>query len=95
MNIYNKARKPFAIEGIAKDQESIVRIRQELEDRIEEGMRVQGYVPSLDITPELFWQYIEEDENFKYAVIMYGVYVGKKQAKTILGILGPHPIMMD
>jgi hypothetical protein len=96
-NVYNKTRKPFSIHGEATDQEAIIRLRPQIEDMIEEQMREKGYVPSLDITPELYWEYINEEgkERFVYAVIMYGVFVGKKKSKEILGLLGPHPIYKE
>ena len=58
-------------------------------------MRFKGYVPVLDITPELYWEYMEKDENFKFAIIIYGTFVGKKKAIDILGLLGPHIIYFE
>lgn len=87
--------KPFYTEGEALDQEAIIRQRQELEQRIIEDMRTQGYAQVLDITPEMHWAYQKDSENFKFAIIVYGSYVGKKKAKFILGLLGPHTIFIE
>lgn len=98
MNLkYDRKIKNFHIDGVAKDQETIIRLRGELEGRIIEDMRNLGYVPSLDITPEMFWVYQKDEDppNFKYVIIVYGAYVGKKKSKEILGLLGPHPIYVE
>lgn len=86
--------KSFPIDGIAKDQETILRLRGELESRIIDDMRVKGYVPVLDITPEMYWEY-QEDTTFKYLIVVYGTYVGKKKAIDIMGMLGNHPIYVE
>lgn len=87
----------FSVDGIARDQESIIRIRVELEHRIIEQMREKGYVPILDITPELYWEYINDGpdkEKFKFLLVLYGTHVGEK-SNQIMGMLGPHAIMFE
>jgi hypothetical protein len=95
MNYFNRKIKSFAAEGEATDQETILRLRQQIEGHLEDEMRGQGYVPSLDITPDLYWEYVPEKVIFKFAVIMYGSFVGKKKSKIILGLLGSHPIYKE
>jgi hypothetical protein len=90
-----KRIKTFQIDGVAVDQEAIIRLRPELESRIIEDMRASGYVPCLDLTPELFWEYVQEKEAFSYIVVIYGCYLGKKRALEVLGLLGSHEIMME
>ena len=87
--------KPFTVEGTAVDQEAIVRIRAEIEDRIEDDMRSTGYAPFMEITPELYWEYDKDAENFKYLIRVYGVFVGKHKAKNIMGVLGGKPIYFE
>jgi ABC-type Fe2+-enterobactin transport system substrate-binding protein len=87
--------KPFYIDGEAIDVEAVIRQRQELESRIIEDMRLKGYVPVLDITPELFTDFNVDKENFKFAIIVYGTYLGKKKSQQIMGMLGPHQIVFE
>lgn len=89
----NRTIKKFVQDGTAVDQEAIIRIRPELESHLIDEMRGKGYVPILDITPELFWEF--KNPNFKFAVIIYGTFVGKKKAKEIMGLLGAHPLWFE
>ena len=86
--------KTYSFEGVAQDQESIIRIRIELEQRMIEKMRQEGCIPVLDITPELYWEY-QEDETFKFLLVMYGTEVGQDKSNQIMGMLGTHPIMFE
>lgn len=87
--------KDFSESGIAVDQETIIRIRKEVEDHIIDGMRAKGWVPVIDLLPQLYWDYDADGEEFKFQVVIYGTYVGKKKSKTILGMLDSRPIMME
>lgn len=89
-----KEIKTYSFEGVAADQETIIRIRVELEHRLIEGMRDEGCVPVLDITPELYWEY-QDDETFKFLLVMYGTFVGEEKAHKVMGMLGNHPIMFE
>jgi len=95
MKMKGRNIKGFPIDGVAVDQEAILRLRGQLETKILEDMRVRGYVPALDITPELYWEYQQENKNFKYLVVVYGTYVGKKKSQNIMGMLGQHPIYTE
>lgn len=90
-----KKIKAFPVDGQAIDIESIVRIRTEVESRIVDDMRERGYVPVMDITPELYTDYDEEQENFRFAIIVYGTYLGKARARKVMGILGQHHILFE
>jgi hypothetical protein len=87
MSIVTRNIKRFSIDGVAVDGEAILRIRKELEDRLIEDMRERGYVPVIDILPQLYWEYNKDQENFSYTISVYGVYLGKKKSKQILGVL--------
>jgi hypothetical protein len=87
--------KHFSIDGEAVDQEAIIRIRREVESRIIDDMRDSGYVPALDVTPEMFWEYNKDRESFRFVIIVYGSFVGKRRATEILGLLGPNPIYVE
>lgn len=92
---FNRNIKNFHVKGEAADQETVLRLRKQIEDHLEDEMREKGYVPSLDITPEIYWSYNEETEKFNYVIVKYGAFVGKRKAKKMLGLLGPHPIMKE
>lgn len=79
--------KAFPLEGEAVDGETILRLRAEIEDRIIEDMREKGYVPIVDLLPQLYWEFDKETTNFKYIIIVYGTYIGKKASKEVMGIL--------
>lgn len=88
--------KHFSESGVALDQETILRIKKEVEDNIVDGMRKKGWVPVIDLLPQLFWDYNSKQENFNFEITIYGTFVGKKKAQQeILGILDSRPIFME
>lgn len=92
---HRKKIKDFVVEGEAEDGETILRLRKEIEERIMEDMRDRGYVPLIDILPQLFWEYDKESEHFNFTIIVYGTYMGKAKAKKILGTLDFRPIYFE
>lgn len=84
--------KYFYEEGEAIDGEAVLRTRHQVEDHIREEMRGKGYVPVLDILPQLYWEFSEESETFKFVIIIYGTFVGKVKAKRIMCLLDGHPL---
>jgi hypothetical protein len=87
--------KTFSLDGEAIDQEAIIRLRPQLESYVIDDMRSKGYVPALDVTPELFWEWDQDGDVFKYLVVIYGSFVGKKRSKEIFGMLGNHEFMFE
>lgn len=87
--------KGFSIDGKAVDGETIIRIRKQIEDHIVDDMRNRGYVPVIDIMPSLYWEYDKDHEQFSYTLTVYGIYVGKRKSKEILGILDHRPIYIE
>lgn len=87
--------KPFDISGITKYHEWAIKNQFMLEGYLNDQIREKGYVPQMDITPELYIEYQAYEKTFKYAVVIYGTYVGKVEAQKILGFLGPHKIMKE
>jgi len=87
--------KHFSESGIAIDQEAILRIRKEIEDHIVDTMRLKGWVPVIDLLPQLYWEYDSVKEHFKFDIVIYGTFVGKKRSQEILGVLDSRPIFME
>ena len=93
--IIPRTPKLFHMTGIVVDHETAIAKRLDWEHYLETDMRDKGYVRVLDIVPELYISYNEDEENFKFAIVMYGIYVGKKKSKEILGFLGNHKFMKE
>lgn len=87
--------KTFSLDGEAVDQEAIIRLRPQLESYVIDDMRGKGYVPALDVTPELFWEYDQDSNTFKYLVVVYGSFIGRRKAKEVFGLLGNHEFMFE
>lgn len=95
MILQNRKIKKFELDGVAKDGETIIRLRKELEDRILDDMRHKGYVPIIDILPQLYWSYNKDKDLFDYSIVIFGIYVGTKKATEILGILDDRIIKIE
>jgi len=87
--------KPFLEKGTCKEHEWAIKNQFMIEGYITDDMREKGYVPQLDIVPELYIEYQHEEEEFIYAVVVYGTYVGKVESQKVLGMLGPHKIYKE
>jgi hypothetical protein len=87
--------KDFVTEGEAADGETIIRIRDEIEEVMMEDMRTKGYVPVIDLLPQLYWGYDKDTEHFNFSIIIYGTYVGKRKAREIMGILDSRPMFFE
>lgn len=91
----SKSIKHFVVEGVAVDQEAILRLKRELEDRLVDMMREKGWVPVIDLLPQMYWDYDQDVQNFRYEIVIYGSFVGKQNSRKILGYLDSRPIMME
>lgn len=84
----NKKLKSFGMQGDIDDDSNIPRLRFEYERLIESDMRDQGYVPILDLDTQFSLSYNEEYDTYKFDIILYGLYVGKKKAHLYEGFSG-------
>lgn len=84
--LHHKPIKKFGLDGVIKDDSSIVRLREEYGRLLDSEMRLSGYVPRLDIHEDFTISYNKEKEYFEFKLTVYGVYVGKKKSEWILGI---------
>lgn len=88
-----KKIKDFTLSGEALDGETIIRLRKELEERLIESMREEGYVPVIDLLPQLYWEY--NGSTFDYEILIYGKYVGKKRSQEVMGVLDFRPVFFE
>jgi hypothetical protein len=87
-NFHHKAIKRFTLDGIFRDDSSIVRLKQEYIRLLKTEMMLTGYVPRLDIDTDFTIHYNEQKNIFEFILSIYGTYLGKKQAQCIEGIDG-------
>ncbi len=76
------------MQGQIHDDAAIPRLRLEYERLIESDMREQGYVPILDLDIQFSLLYDEEQDQYEFDIVVYGVYVGKKKAHLYEGFSG-------
>jgi hypothetical protein len=76
--------KRFGLEGEIYDESHIPRLKDQYVFMVTSVMKNHGYVPRYDIDNDFTIGYNGKTFDFKLSV--YGVYVGKAQAKCINGI---------
>jgi hypothetical protein len=88
ITIHHKPLKMFNIDGMIHSDSIIMRIRDEYINLIKSNMNILGYVPRLDIDPDFTVEYNRDKDYFEFELSMYGIFVGKKKVKWILGVDG-------
>jgi hypothetical protein len=78
----------FGIDGSIGDEANIPQVREMFERQIIIDMRDRGYVPIYDINTQFSTSYDARLNQFDFYIVVYGVYVGKRKAKTIDGFSG-------
>lgn len=84
----NKKLKSFGMQGQIHDDSAIPRLRKQYEHMIEDDMRIQGYVPILDLDIQFSLEYDESADIYNFDIVLYGIYVGKKKAFLYEGFSG-------
>lgn len=79
--------KRFTRKGHVDDMGQMVKLWPGLEKNLAHVMRLQGYVPILDIVPFRGVSYDSENERFEYKLVIQGSYVGKRKAEQLEGLL--------
>ena len=82
--------KRYHLTGEVK-YDMLTRVRETLERTIEGNMRDEGYVPVLDMEPQLT-QSLKSNGNFEVTMSVYGAFVGD-DAWNVAGIMGGKSIM--
>ncbi len=85
---HHKPIKRFGLDGSIHDEAAIGRLRIEYIKLLVTEMKLSGYVPRLDIDPDFTIEYNEAKKSFDFQLSLHGVYIGRKQAKWILGLDG-------
>ena len=77
--------KRFQVNVEFKDDSDMIRIRAQYENLLSNDMRSKGYVRLLDIDPTFSVEFT--GETWKFLLTMHGVYVGKRKAWELEGII--------
>jgi hypothetical protein len=94
-NFHHRPIHRFGLDGEIYDESAIGRFKLEYTKTLQTQIRIDGYVPRLDIDPDFTIQYNSEREIFEFTLSVYGVYVGKSNSECILGIDGQGPIYIQ
>ena len=84
----NKKIHKFGIDGSVADEALLPQVKETLERQIIIDMRDKGYVPVLDIQPQISTSYDPVKETFNFLLAVYGVYVGKRKSWKLEGFSG-------
>jgi hypothetical protein len=87
-NLHHKPIKRFHLDGNIYDDSAIQRLKIEYIRLLVSEMRIAGYVPRFDIDPDFTMRYNEKAETFEFKLSIYGIYIGKKKTKWIIGLDG-------
>lgn len=88
----NKKLKSFGMQGKIHDDSAIPRLRKQYEHMIEEDMRMNGYVPILDLDIQFSLEYDESNDTYEFDLVIYGVFVGRKKSQDYEGFSGQNLI---
>jgi len=78
----------FMTAGQIKSDKDISRLREMHERLLVQDMQARGYVPVLDMETQWQISYQEKKDAYGFTLIMFGVYLGKKQALEYIGFSG-------
>jgi len=84
--LHHRPLKMFSLEGIIYSDSALWRLREEYVRLLSIEMKISGYVPRLDINPDFTIEFNHTKKYFEFKLSMYGIYVGKKKSKWIMGI---------
>jgi hypothetical protein len=73
--------KKYAMSGIFGSDAEIPELRAKVERLLEDDARAMGYVPVLDLDTLWSTSYDLESDGWRYASVLYCIYVGKRKAK--------------
>lgn len=72
------------MEGSIGDEAHIPRLKDEYIKIVKHQMEMVGYATRYDIDPDFTIEY--NGSTFEFMLSLYGVYVGKRQAKCLAGV---------
>lgn len=92
MSYHHKRIKRFGLYGVIHDEAKIGRLKDQYIFMIVTSMKSQGYVPRFDIDPDFTVSY--NGRAFDFELSIYGVFVGRKKAECIEGLMAAKPIII-
>jgi hypothetical protein len=92
--LHHKPLKMFTLDGNIYSDSAIWRLKDEYINLLDAEMRAMGYVKRIDIDPDFTIGYNRQTECFEFKISIYGIFVGKKKAKWIMGIDGARVVLI-
>jgi hypothetical protein len=92
-NFIHRPIKRFSIDGSIYDDSYVPRLRDQYEMILRSKMRNKGFCRRMDIDAEFTLEYT--GKGYEFELSLYGVYVGKRKAQWIEGLLGTRPIYIQ
>jgi hypothetical protein len=86
ITLHHKPIKRFGLEGIIYDDIALARLKNEYVRLVITEMKLSGYVPRLDISPDFTISFNHDKKYFEFALSLYGTFVGKKKSLWIIGV---------
>jgi len=85
--------KRFGHEGVVAEGVDVVEFKSQQIRWVENSMRVEGYVPALDIEAQYTQQYDPKNNFFTFKISVYGLYVGEGAACEAAGVMNGRTIL--
>lgn len=86
---------PYVIHGEAKDHEWVIEHQEELHEYTLEEMRKDGYIPIIDMSPGMKWDYDHDREICIYSLKLMGYKVGQAKARQYYGAFVSQGIVLS
>jgi hypothetical protein len=83
----NRKIHRFVTEGISADVEWVISTRDYLEMQMTSDLRSRGYVRVYDLDTQLYTSFDARHDRFTWSIVMYAMYVGKRKAQEIQGVV--------
>lgn len=76
----------YSLDGKISDT-NVVQEKERLIHFMENQMRYDGVVPSLDLDPQFTWEYNSHSESYDFTLTVYGTHVGTEKAWKTAGTM--------
>jgi hypothetical protein len=73
----------YTLEGTCGDDSHLYATREQYQQIMEEMLREKGYVPVHNLRVRWTLNWNSETDTYDFEIAMYGIYVGKREAKKI------------
>jgi hypothetical protein len=86
ITLHHRPIKRFGLAGVIYDDIALTRLKNEYVRLVITEMRLSGYVPRLDISPDFTISFNYDKKYFEFILSVYGTFVGKKKSLWITGV---------